>query len=172
MVSAAIGVGLVAAPSVNALEITTASGTYELELVLGSFDANADEIKSTSWWGNSSLAEELAQAVVDQNLFSDLGDPDLGVLFGYAQPSGDNTRVDVWAAYTPEAIAINFPELLNYAASNTYSYSDNIYWTKPYSYWISGGTVEVESVPTPAAILPVLTGLFGSAIRKRKEEDA
>jgi len=33
-----------------------------------------------------------------------------------------------------------------------------------------GVGVPTNTVPTPAAVLPILTGLFGSAIRKRKKD--
>ena len=154
--SAVIGLAMVAAPAAEAFELTTSSGTYNLFVVEGSWNANASVLENTPWFdGDGTLANELATAL-DYDAFAiDQGYPTNDIFqsfqFGYDEFGG--------------AISIFQKRNNGLVDGGRNNPSLNFF-----RYYVGGEEV-VTAVPTPAAVLPTLFGLGLSAIRKREDKE-
>ena len=159
--SAVIGLAMVAAPAAEAFQITTETrGTYDVEIVFGSWEDNP-ELTSTDWFGDVDLAFEIATAVRDdfvafensqawscESCAAPLGRSDNGASIRSFVARLNNT------APTFPPSNVNFNSIQDGGTSNSGLY------------WLIGKKVEV--VPSPAAVLPGLLGMGLSAIRKHR----
>ncbi len=130
--------------SAGAATVTVGTDTYEITTVSGSFEDNKTYLTGLDWWGNETLATELATAFQTPlvNFAFETG------YFGFA-------RGDVKAAefFNESVTQIKYPS----ASSDIYVYA---------------GGYKVSEVPLPAALPLLLAGIGGLGFIGRRRQKA
>jgi hypothetical protein len=134
------------------LSVTVGETEYDITTVTGTFADDMAQLESTPWWGNATLAQEIAAAVAD-----DIGTPNefnygaAGPLFAY-----DDDAVDsfIWFQGNTSSVAV----------SGITSWS-----------WGVVAPVSTGNAPEPGSFVMLFAGLFGvglSAGMKRSRRNA
>ncbi len=169
-VAAAVVMSPVSAQAITLTLTDDALNTYQVsDTTPGSFADLLSQLGATSWWGNSTLAEDLADNAnigfglpnIPSNLSTAPNNE--GAYFAYAiTPTGPNGA--------PRIAAWNWDGDANRVEVDVLS---NEFFT-PYVWAVEETavvTTPAAAVPTPA-LLPAMLGMGASIVRKRKKQAA
>ncbi|MBE9033307.1 PTPA-CTERM sorting domain-containing protein [filamentous cyanobacterium LEGE 11480] len=167
LVAASAVISLSAAPGQAAsITVNTSEGiTYNLQTVEGTYNSLLEQLTAQDWFGNQSLAAELAELSGTQfNQFFALGSTG-GPFFAWCGGLGDGTGTCPFGAVaTPQQIGA-----ARFLDNNTVAPGFGLGSTTDTTYII--GTGSATAVPTPA-LLPGLIGIGLDIVRRKRKQKA